>query len=209
MTPSVPLLFKVRATSESSPVAATLGVPPVAAFATVISLTAVETESKITNSSPAASATKPPSANLGAVRVLVVKVWAADTVTMSAPPTVPASAVKISIFAVPSRYKSCHSKRDVPKSRASSLDGTKSLSNLPVAVIVSLVAFPKSTSPLKTPAPVTVIADNVPTLVIPAWAAVVNVPAISPNVAFITVPENTSEVLVAAVKPVNTPAESS
>ena len=50
---------------------------------------------------------------------------------------------------------------------------------------------------------------KVPTEVIFVWAAVVKVPTIFPKVAFITVPENTSELFVAVVKPVNTPAESS
>ena len=37
------------------------------------------------------------------------------------------------------------------------MEGIKSLSNLPVAVIVSLVASPRSTSPLRTVAPETSI----------------------------------------------------
>ena len=53
--------------------------------------------------------------------------------------------------------KSLNSKPDAPKSLAPSVEGTKSLSNLPVAVIVSEVALPRSTSPLRTVAPETSI----------------------------------------------------
>ena len=70
-------------------------------------------------------------------------------------PIAAVSAARVSIFAVPSRCRSIHSKDDVPKSLAPSEDGTKSLSNLPVAVIVSLVALPRSTSPLRTVLPAT------------------------------------------------------
>ena len=66
------------------------------------------------------------------------------------------SATSVSIFAVPSIYKSFHSKPEAPKSLALSELGTRSLSKRPVAVIVSLVAFPRSTLPLITPLPVTV-----------------------------------------------------
>ncbi len=52
--------------------------------------------------------------------------------------------------------RSCHSNADVPKSLAPSVDGTRSLSKRPVAVIVSLVASPKSTFPFATNPPVTV-----------------------------------------------------
>ena len=45
--------------------------------------------------------------------------------------------------------KSLNSKPDAPKSLAPSVEGTISLSNLPVAVIVSEVALPRLTSPLK------------------------------------------------------------
>ena len=44
--------------------------------------------------------------------------------------------------------KSFHSNVDVPRSLALSVLGTKSLSNRPVAVIVSEVALPRLTSPL-------------------------------------------------------------
>ena len=65
------------------------------------------------------------------------------------PPLISAvSATNQSICAVPSINKSCHSLSDDPKSLAPSVDGIKSLSNLPVAVIVSDVALPKSTLPL-------------------------------------------------------------
>ena len=52
--------------------------------------------------------------------------------------------------------KSLNSNEDEPKSLAPSVEGTKSLSNLPVAVIVSDVASPKSTLPLTVKLPVTV-----------------------------------------------------
>ena len=58
------------------------------------------------------------------------------------------SADNASMLAVPSRYKSFHSNPDAPKSLALSVLGTKSLSNLAVAVIVSEVALPRSTLPL-------------------------------------------------------------
>ena len=58
------------------------------------------------------------------------------------------SATYESICAVPSIKRSCHSFVDDPKSLAPSVDGNKSLSNLPVAVIVSDVALPRSTLPL-------------------------------------------------------------
>ena len=83
--------------------------------------------------------------------------------TPSVVPTVrePATAAfsstsSVSICAVPSRCKSIHSNVDVPKSLAPSVEGTKSLSKRPVAVIVSLVAFPKSTFPFATNAPLAV-----------------------------------------------------
>ena len=47
----------------------------------------------------------------------------------------------------------CHSSEDDPKSLLPSVLGTKLLSNLPVAVIVSLVALPRSTLPLATRLP--------------------------------------------------------
>ena len=65
------------------------------------------------------------------------------------------SAAKASIFAVPSIYKSLNSNPDAPKSLALSVEGTISLSNLPVAVMVSEVALPKSTSPFNTVLPAT------------------------------------------------------
>ena len=49
-----------------------------------------------------------------------------------------------------------HCNDEVPKSLASSVDGTKSLSNLPVAVIVSEVALPRSTLPSRDVSPETV-----------------------------------------------------
>jgi len=53
------------------------------------------------------------------------------------PPSISAvSATNESIFAVPSMNRSCHSLSDDPRSLASSVEGTKSLSNLPSAEIV-------------------------------------------------------------------------
>ena len=72
--------------------------------------------------------------------------------------TLAVSATNASIFAVPSTYKSFHSNPLAPKSLAPSVEGTKSLSNLPVAVIVSDVALPKSTSPFAVRVPETVAA---------------------------------------------------
>ena len=59
-------------------------------------------------------------------------------------PVIPAfsSTVSVSILAVPSMNKSCHSNVDVPKSLAPSVDGTKSLSNLPVAVSYTHLTLP-------------------------------------------------------------------
>ena len=57
------------------------------------------------------------------------------------PPFISAvSATNESIFAVPSKCKSPHSSVEVPKFLLPSVDGTRSLSNLPVAVMVSDVA---------------------------------------------------------------------
>ena len=53
-------------------------------------------------------------------------------------------------------YKSLNSRVLDPRSLAPSVEGTMSLSNLAVAVIVSEVALPRSIVPLKTDAPVTV-----------------------------------------------------
>ena len=65
-----------------------------------------------------------------------------------------ASPVKMaSKYAVPSMYMSCHLSDEVPKSWVSSADGTNALSNLPVAVIVSLVALPRSTFPFAVKVP--------------------------------------------------------
>ena len=61
------------------------------------------------------------------------------------------------MFAVPSINRSCHSNALVPKSLVPSVEGTRSLLNLPVAVIVSEVALPRSTSPLRTVFPETSI----------------------------------------------------
>ena len=57
------------------------------------------------------------------------------------------STSNVSIWAVPSMNKSLNSNEDAPKSLAPSVEGTKSLSNLPVAVIVSEVALPRFSSP--------------------------------------------------------------
>jgi hypothetical protein len=59
------------------------------------------------------------------------------------------STSNVSMCAVPSMNKSLNSNEDAPKSLAPSVLGTKSLSNLPVAVIVSLVALPRLISPFR------------------------------------------------------------
>ena len=64
-------------------------------------------------------------------------------------PIAAVSAARLSIFAVPSIYKSFHSKPDAPKSLAPSVEGTRSVLNLPCAVTVSLVALPRTTSPCR------------------------------------------------------------
>ena len=66
------------------------------------------------------------------------------------------SANKASIFAVPSRCRSWNSSYDVPRSTAPSDAGTISALNLPVGVIVSLVASPSATLPFIVLVPVTV-----------------------------------------------------
>ena len=53
--------------------------------------------------------------------------------------------------------KSLNSNPDAPKSLAPSVEGTMSLSNLPVAVIVSPVALPRLTSPSKFDVPASVV----------------------------------------------------
>ena len=70
-------------------------------------------------------------------------------------PVIPAfsSTVRVSILAVPSMNRSCHSLSDVPRSLVPSSAGTRSLSKRPVAVIVSDVALPRSTSPLAVSVP--------------------------------------------------------
>ena len=60
------------------------------------------------------------------------------------------------MFAVPSMNKSFHSNPEAPKSLALSVLGTKSLSNLPVAVIVSEVALPRLTLPFALSVPLNV-----------------------------------------------------
>ena len=55
--------------------------------------------------------------------------------------------------------RSFHSNVDAPMSLAPSVEGTNPLSKRPVAVIVSLVALPRSTFPLNVAAPVTPIVD--------------------------------------------------
>ena len=56
----------------------------------------------------------------------------------------------MSICAVPSRNRSLHSSEDAPKSLTPSVEGSKWVSNLPVALIVSPVAPPRSTLVLTT-----------------------------------------------------------
>ena len=65
------------------------------------------------------------------------------------------SADNESIFAVPSMNKSLNSKPEAPKSLLS-VEGTISLSNLPVAVVYQ-VALPRLTSPLKFDVPASVV----------------------------------------------------
>ena len=85
----------------------------------------------------------------------IVLLPAATRVTSSAKLEVPSTS-RVSMLAVPSRCKSCHSNEDEPKSLAPSVEGTMSVSTLPVKLIVSLVALPKSTSPLAVRLPVIV-----------------------------------------------------
>ena len=59
------------------------------------------------------------------------------------------STSNVSMCAVPSICKSANSNDDEPKSIAPSDAGTISASNLPVGVIVSLVALPRLISPFK------------------------------------------------------------
>ena len=73
------------------------------------------------------------------------------------PPLISAvSATKESICAVPSMNKSWNSLSDEPKSIAPSVAGSISASNLPVGVIVSEVALPRSTLPSTLTAPLKV-----------------------------------------------------
>ena len=65
---------KFKSIFASPPVALIIGPLVVAAFAIVISFTAVVVWENLINSSPAASAINPLSANLGSVNVLFVKV---------------------------------------------------------------------------------------------------------------------------------------
>ena len=74
ITLPVPLPLNVKSIAASPPVAVILGLPLVAAFVTVISLTALPVWENLINSRPAASAINPPSANLGSVNVLLVNV---------------------------------------------------------------------------------------------------------------------------------------
>ena len=64
------------------------------------------------------------------------------------PCPLPTATLSSSMFPTPSTYKSFHFFVEEPKSLASSVDGIKSESNCPVTVIVSVVALPKSTSPV-------------------------------------------------------------
>ena len=70
------------------------------------------------------------------------------------------------MFAVPSMNKSFHSNPEAPKSLALSVLGTKSLSNLPVAVIVSEVALPRLVSPFVFSVPVRLVTP--PTFTVPS-----------------------------------------
>ena len=74
LTTPEPLACKFKSIFASPPVALIVGPLVVAALATVISFTAVVVWENLINSSPAASAMNPVSANLGSVNVLFVKV---------------------------------------------------------------------------------------------------------------------------------------
>jgi hypothetical protein len=76
----VPFGAIAKSMFESPPLAAINGSFPVAAFVTLISLTADDVVPKTTDSLPFASAIKPPSANFGAVKVLFVKVSVEEAV---------------------------------------------------------------------------------------------------------------------------------
>ena len=85
----------------------------------------------------------------------------ADAPPIVTPSTVPplisaVSATNESICAVPSMNKSWNSLSDEPKSIAPSVAGSISASNLPVGVIVSEVALPRSTLPSTLTAPLKV-----------------------------------------------------
>ena len=62
------------------------------------------------------------------------------------PETIPPALI-FPVVVIASIYAFCQYREVVPKSCALSDEGTRSESNLPVAVIVSLVALPKSTFP--------------------------------------------------------------
>ena len=70
--------------------------------------------------------------------------------------------------------KSFHSNVDVPRSLAPSVEGTKSLSNLPVAVIVSDVALPRLTSPVSAVSPLTDRLSSI--VVVPPAESIVRLP---------------------------------
>ena len=76
---------------------------------------------------------------------------------------------KLSISVLPSTNKCLHSLSDAPKSLTLSVLGRRLLSNLPVTVIVSLVASPRSTFPVTlNPVHVTTPDKFAPAPVIPA-----------------------------------------
>ena len=136
------------------------------AFPAKVKVDAISTAPSISTTSKFAvpSTSKSPFAS-----ILPVKV---DTPVTPILVTVATPILTLSRCPVPSMNKSLNLFDDEPKSLASSVEGTMSLSNLPVAVIVSPVASPKSTLPFKVVPPVTVRSPptfkSSPTVVIPA-----------------------------------------
>jgi hypothetical protein len=82
LTVPVPFATRSREMLVSPPLAVRVGVPPVAALASVTSLTAEATVSRMISSFPLASAINPKSANFGAVRVLFESVLVEVSVTV-------------------------------------------------------------------------------------------------------------------------------
>ena len=117
--------------------------------------------------------------NLSVVPFLTAKSASTSTVLLNSLvpvtvrlPIIPAfaSTSSVSMCAVPSKNKSLHSNVDVPKSLALSVEGTIFVSTLPIRLMVSLEALPRSKFPLNTELPPTV---RLP--IIPAFASTSNV----------------------------------